>query len=110
MAYVLLDLIKHLGPIMTMDSLDEKDLRASILSNSRNFLIALQSGASDEHLATSLSRIKEQERNLIRHRRTMLHPAMWKFMRNRFLNRRDEDIIDTTSGDIIAPKTVPPAP
>jgi len=86
-----------------MDSLEEKDLRASILTDSSNFLVALQSGASDEHLATSLSRIQEQERALIRRQRTMLHPGLWKFLRNRFINRKDKDIIDTTGGDIIAP-------
>jgi hypothetical protein len=94
-----------------MDSFEGKDLRASILTDSRNFLIALQSGASDEHLATSLSHIQEQERTLIRRQRTMLHPGMWRFLRNRLINRRDKDIIDTT-GDIIAPglKAFPPAP
>lgn len=95
-----------------MDSLEEKDLRASILLDSRNFLIALQSGASEEHLATSLSRIQEQERKLIRKQRTMLHPGMWKLLRNRLINRREKEIIDTT-GDIIAPadpKHSPPAP
>lgn len=94
-----------------MDSLEEPDLRASILLDSRNFLIALQSGASEEHLATSLSRIQEQERNLIRRQRTMLHPSMWKFLRNRFINRREKEIIDTI-GDISAPapKYFPPAP
>jgi hypothetical protein len=82
-----------------MDSIEGKDLRASILLHSRNFLIALQSGASDEHLAGSLSRIQEQERSLIREQRTMLHPGMWKFLRNRFINRREKDIIDTLSSD-----------
>lgn len=96
---------------MIMDSFEERDLRASILLDSRNFLIALQSGASEEHLATSLSRIQEQERRLIRRQRTMLHPGMWKFLRNRFINRREKDIIDTI-GDAIAPapKPFPPAP
>ena len=96
---------------MTMDSFEGKDLRASILTDSRNFLIALQSGASDEHLATSLSHIQEQERTLIRRQRTMLHPGMWRFLRNRLLNRRDKEIIDTVSDDIIAPGLKhPPAP
>ncbi|HVU55740.1 MAG TPA: hypothetical protein VHD83_11840 [Puia sp.] len=87
---------------MTMDSLEEKDLRASILLDSRNFLLALQSGASDEHLATSLSRIQEQERRLIRYQRTMLHPGMWNILRNRLLNRKNKEIIDTLS-DLSAP-------
>ena len=96
---------------MTMDSLEEKDLRASILLDSRNFLIALQSGASEEHLATSLSRIQEQERKLIRKQRTMLHPGMWKFLRSRFINRKDQEIIDTLSEiNEPAPKSSPPAP
>ena|SRR5438445_12287834 len=98
-------------PIMIMDSLEEKDLRASILLDSQNFLIALQSGASEEHLVTSLSRIQEQERNLIRRQRTMLHPGMWRILRNRFMNRIQKEIIDTTT-DIIAPvsKPSPPVP
>jgi len=96
---------------MLMDSLEEKDLRASILTDSRNFLIALQSGASEEHLATSLSRIQEQERNLIRRQRTMLNPSVWKFLRNRLLNRRDKDIIDTLNEiNATVPKSFPPAP
>ena len=96
-----------------MDSFEERDLRASILLDSRNFLIALQSGASEEHLATSLSRIQEQERNLIRRQRTMLHPGMWKLLRNRLINRKQKEIIDTIGiGDTIAPaqKPSPPAP
>jgi hypothetical protein len=94
-----------------MDSLEGKDLRASILTDSRNFLIALQSGASEEHLATSLSRIQEQERTLIRRQRTMLHPGMWKLLRNRLLNRKDKDIIDTLSEITVPlPKPSPPAP
>jgi len=97
--------------IMIMDSFEERDLRASILLDSRNFLIALQSGASEEHLTSSLSRIQEQERLLLKRNRTMLHPGMWKLLRNRFLNRREKEIIDTTT-DIIAPlpKPFPPAP
>jgi hypothetical protein len=83
-----------------MDSLEGKDLRASILLHSRNFLIALQSGASEEHIAVSLSELKEQERSLIRSHRTMLHPGMWKFLRNRFINRKEKEIIDTLSSDI----------
>jgi hypothetical protein len=86
---------------MMMDSLEEKDLRASILLDSRNFLIALQSGASDEHLSTSLTRIQEQERLLIKKQRTMLHPGMWKILRNRLLNRKNKEIIDTL--DLIGP-------
>ncbi|HEY4206641.1 MAG TPA: hypothetical protein VGM31_07515 [Puia sp.] len=74
-------------------------------------MIALQSGASDERLATSLSHLKEQERRLIRVQRTMLHPAMWRILHNRLVNRRDKDIIDTL--DEISdrlPKKDPPTP
>lgn len=91
-----------------MDSFGGKDLRASILHDSKNLLIALQSGASDELLASSISRIQELERRLIRNQRIMLHPGMWKILHNRLANRRFKEIIDTVT-DITSSK-LPPAP
>lgn len=95
---------------MIMDSFGENDLRASILLDSRNFLIALQSGASDELLASNLSRIQELERRLIRHQRTMLHPGMWRILRNRLVNRKHKEIIDTISDITSSSPKLPPAP
>ena len=80
-----------------MDSIGGKDLRASILHDSKNLLIAAQSGASDEMLASSISRIRDLERSLIRNQRIMLHPGMWKILHNRLANRRFKEIIDTVT-------------
>ena len=80
-----------------MDSFAGKDLRASILHDSKNLLIAVQSGASDELLASGISRIQELERKLIRNQKIMLHPGMWKILQNRLNNRRFKEIIDTVT-------------
>ena len=80
---------------MIIDTFPNEDLKASILLDSRNFLISVQAGASDEHLTSLLIELRRQEAILMRNEGLMLHPGVWRILVNRFANRKYHEVIDT---------------
>jgi len=82
---------------MTIETSSQRDLKASILLDSRNFLISVQAGASDEYLTSLLIGLRKQEAMLMRNEGIMLHPGVWRILVNRFANRKHYEVIDTTS-------------
>jgi hypothetical protein len=80
---------------MTIETFPELDLKATILLDSRNFLISIQAGASDEYLTSLLIELRKQEGILMRNEGLMLHPGVWRILVNRFTNRKNYDVIDT---------------
>jgi hypothetical protein len=81
---------------MTPGNSNVKSLRAAIIGEAKRFLIGLETGVSDELLASILLDIKEKELQLIKQEGTMLDPDMWKLLHDRLANRRKKDIIDTS--------------
>jgi hypothetical protein len=73
-----------------------KLLRAAIISQTKQFLLGLETGASDEQLLSILSTIKGVELQLIKEEGTMLDPAMWKLLQSHLTNRKTRGAIDTT--------------
>ena len=80
---------------MTAESSSGLNLQSLILFQSQRFLLQLQAGAGDEFLTALLLEILRQESKLIKEERLMLHPRMWKILFNRYINRRNREIIDT---------------
>ena len=80
---------------MTIDTFPHEDLKTSILIDSRNFLISVQAGASDEYLTSLLIELRKQEAILMRNEGLMLHPGVWRILVNRFANRKYYEVIDT---------------
>jgi hypothetical protein len=80
---------------MTAESSSGLNLQSLILFQSQRFLLQLQAGAGDELLTALLLEILRQESKLIKEERLMLHPRMWKILFNRYINRRNREIIDT---------------
>ncbi|MBS1606492.1 MAG: hypothetical protein JST42_27790 [Bacteroidetes bacterium] len=80
---------------MIIDTFPQLDLKAAILLDSRNFLISVQAGASDEYLSSLLIELRRQEAILIKNEGLMLHPGVWRILVNRFANRKNYEVIDT---------------
>lgn len=80
---------------MTTDTFSQGDLKASLLLESKNFLISVQAGASDEYLTSLLIELRKQEAILMRNEGLMLHPGVWRILVNRFANRKYYEVIDT---------------
>jgi len=73
-----------------------RNLRVTIIGQTKLFLIGLEKCASDEMLTSILLDIKDKELRLIKEEGVMLDPEMWKFLQYRFAKRKFKDIIDTT--------------
>lgn len=81
---------------MTTENSAIRGLRAAIIGETKRFLVGLETGLSDEQLASILSDIKDKELQLIKAEGEMLDPEIWELLQSRLLNRRNKDIIDTT--------------
>jgi hypothetical protein len=79
---------------MSRDHASAKKLREDILEETKKFLAALESGASDEALNAVLLTIKLKENALIQQGGVMLAPEMWRLLHNRLANRQNKDILD----------------
>jgi hypothetical protein len=77
-------------------TLTAQELREAIVSESRLFLIGLETGVSDETLYSILRRLREKELQLLKLDGSMLDPEMWKIIHSCLANRRPVEIIDTT--------------
>lgn len=73
----------------------EKDLRSSLLSQSQNFLLRLEGGATNEYLLSELFQIRVQEFELMKCEKLMLHPGIWNILFCRYINRKTKEILDT---------------
>jgi hypothetical protein len=73
-----------------------RNLRVTIIGQTKLFLIGLEICASDEVLTSILLDIKDKELRLIKEEGVMLSPELWKFLQYRFAKRKFKDIIDTT--------------
>jgi hypothetical protein len=80
---------------MIIETFPQLDLKSSILLESRNFLISVQAGASDEYLSSLLIKLRKQEAVLMKNEGLMLHPRVWRILFNRFANRKNYEVIDT---------------
>ena len=67
-------------------------LRQSILAETKVFLRALKSGASNEQLQSIAHRIREKEHRLAREEGAVLDPTMWRILHSRLINRKVEFI------------------
>lgn len=77
---------------MNTDNIVLKEIRASILLDTKRFLIGLDSGASYDQLTGILVEIKEKELQLIKNGGSMLAPEMWRLLNSRLANRRAGDV------------------
>jgi hypothetical protein len=66
------------------------------MAETRLFLMALETGVSDDSLYGILRRLRERELELLRLDGSMLDPEMWKIIYNCLANRKPVEIIDTT--------------
>jgi hypothetical protein len=82
---------------MTVEYSPARNLRVTIIGQTKLFLIGLEICASDELLTSILLDIMDKELRLIREEGVMLDPEMWKFLRYRFAKRKFKDIIDTSN-------------
>lgn len=75
-----------------------KQLRAAIIDKTKQFLLGLETGVSDEQLLSILSEMKEIELQLIKKDKTMLDPAMWKLLHSLIINKKNKDNVESTTG------------
>jgi hypothetical protein len=64
-------------------------LRATIIEETKRFLISLESNGSVEELEAMLLRIKKYERQLMTKESSMIDPEMWKILYKRFSKKFD---------------------
>jgi hypothetical protein len=89
---------------MITESSTAREIREGIITDTKSFLIGLESGASEDQLRAVLQRIREKELRLLKEGGTMLDPKIWSILLNRLAQRDNQEIIDTTQ-----PST-PPSP
>ena len=70
---------------MTTQQPNARDLRISIIADTKNFLIASETLSSTEELLAILNRIKDAEALLIREEGAMIDPRLWKLLHARFV-------------------------
>ena len=83
---------------MITENSTARDIRESIITDTKAFLTGLESGATDEQLRTVLHRIREKEVRLLKEGGAMLDPKIWTILLNRLANRGSQDFFDNTDG------------
>jgi len=68
---------------MSLDQLTESTVQVALFELAKNFLTSLQSGATNEELATILADMREKEQLLFRTQGLMLDPELWRILHNR---------------------------
>jgi hypothetical protein len=79
---------------MTTKDAPVTGFRETILAETRLFLDAIESGASDEILGAIMQRIRETERQLLQAEGKMLDPEVWAILQRRMENRQPDKVID----------------
>ena len=74
---------------MKTDNSTTTELKNTLLTETRQFLAAVEAGASEEKLTSTLSKIKELELRLLRETGTMLDPEVWKILQRRLEKRQE---------------------
>jgi hypothetical protein len=81
---------------MITESSTAQEIRSGIISDTKAFLIGLDSGATEEQLRAVLQRIREKELHLLKVGGTMIDPKIWTILHNRLAQRDGREIIDNT--------------
>jgi hypothetical protein len=63
------------------------ELRLAIIAETKVFLTALKSGATDAQLIAIVRRIREKERQLLKQEGALLDPDMWRILHSRLVKR-----------------------